>query len=362
VYDVAVVGAGPAGAALARRLARRGRSVALLERSRFDRPRDGETLAPAVQPLLRDLGVWELFAGQAPLPSWGTRSMWGISEPAVHSHLSSGYSCGWHVDRVGFDRMLADAAAAAGACLHTGTAVTDARFTAGAWLVTTTTFRQALQCRVLVDTTGRRAAVARALGARRHPFDRLTAIACTWDIDSRHEQFLLVETAPDGWWYSAPLPDGTTVAMLMTDADLCRRHVLTDRAAWQTALARTHCVAGRVGNRSPRTTPRVRPAASHRILRSADPRPWLAVGDAALAVDPVSGSGVPRALRTAAAAADTVDQVLDRPQDAPTLIAGYERDRNSECTAFLVERAAYYAMEKRYGTPFWTRRQAGYAP
>jgi flavin-dependent dehydrogenase len=123
MYDAAVVGGGPAGSATARRLALQGRTVVLLERSRFDRPRVGETLGPVVQPLLRDLGVWDRFLRLGALPSWGTRSIWGAPEPATHSHLMSGYGCGWHVDRLRFDRMLADAAVAAGAVLHTGISV-----------------------------------------------------------------------------------------------------------------------------------------------------------------------------------------------------------------------------------------------
>jgi len=56
-FDAAVIGAGPSGSATARWLALWGYRVALVERSRFESPRIGESLAPIVQPLLRDLGV-----------------------------------------------------------------------------------------------------------------------------------------------------------------------------------------------------------------------------------------------------------------------------------------------------------------
>lgn len=81
------------------------------------------------------------------------------------------------------------------------------------------------------------------------------------------------------------------------------------------------------------------------------------MGDAALAVDPVSGSGVPRALRTAESATATVSQLLDRPQDAAAQIAAYEHARHDECTTYLTERTGYYAMEMRYRTPFRARRK-----
>ena len=60
-FDVAIIGAGPAGSAAARRLAGGGCRVALVERTRFDEPRVGESLPPAVQPLLSELGVWRDF-------------------------------------------------------------------------------------------------------------------------------------------------------------------------------------------------------------------------------------------------------------------------------------------------------------
>ena len=98
-------------------------------------------------------------------------------------------------------------------------------------------------------------------------------------------------------------------------------------------------------------------AASHRLLAARDERPWIAVGDAALAVDPVSGSGVLRALRTAESAADTAARLLDRPGDAAALLARYESARNGECTAYLTDRARYYGTVRHYATPFWMRRR-----
>lgn len=357
-YDAVVVGAGPAGAATARRLASRGRSVALLERSRFDRPRIGETLAPAVQPLLRDLGVWDLFLDLAPLPSWGTRSVWAGVEPATRSHLSSGYGSGWHVDRLAFDRMLAAGAVAAGAALRTGTVVAGCAWDGARWEVVLTT-GEAVHGRLLVDATGRRAALGRVLGARRLAFDRLVGVSATWaGVPLADEHYLLVETAADGWWYSAPLPEASIVGVLMTDADLCRREGLADAARWRGRLGVTTATAARVGGRHPATAPRVYPAASHRLLRVGDHRPWLAVGDAALAVDPVSGSGVLRALRTAGIAAVTAADLLDQPDAATASLAYYEAARNDECTTYLTERATYYGIERRFRSPFWSRRSS----
>lgn len=372
IFDVAVVGAGPAGSATARWLAQRGRRVALLERTHFEAPRIGESLAPNVQQPLRELGLWSEFLALAPLPSWGTSSLWGDATQQSHSHLLNPYGCGWHVDRLAFDRMLARAAVAAGAYLFEGVALQRSVHHEGLWRLQTTPLTsqigepsQTVRARVMIDATGRRAQVARALGAQRILFDRLIGVAVRWDgVDATEQSHLLVESAREGWWYSAPLPTRTLhdanamIAMLMTDADLCRRLRLTVVECWQAVLQSTQATRQRRGQAHHTSTPQVHCAYSQRLCRdSASSGPWLATGDAALAVDPISGSGVLRALRTARAAADTVSELLDRPQAAHGALAAYEAERDKECTTYLLERAQYYMAERRFDTPFWQRRR-----
>jgi flavin-dependent dehydrogenase len=329
--------------------------VAVLERSHYDRPRVGETLAPWVQPPLRDLGVWDRFTALGSLPSWGTRSVWASSVPDEHSHLVSSHGNGWHVDRQAFDRMLADAATGAGATVLTGWSVVGCVPDEDGWRLGAADGR-VVRARVLVDATGRRAGAGRALGARRETFDRLVAVTGGWtDVDVTAEQYLLVESAPDGWWYTAPVPGDARVGMLLTDADLCRRHGLADATAWHRRLLASSATADRVRDRSPDRRPRVHPAGSSRLVRHGDDRPWVAVGDAALAVDPLTGSGVVRALRMAESAADTVSALLDG--SGARALADHEAARDEECTAYLTERARQYAGVHRFGTPFWVRRR-----
>jgi flavin-dependent dehydrogenase len=83
---------------------------------------------------------------------------------------------------------------------------------------------------------------------------------------------------------------------------------------------------------------------------------YLAVGDAALAVDPIAGSGVVRALRSASAAADMVCELFDTPEHQYDLLEEYDAACDDECTKYLVERALYYASECRFDSPYWKRR------
>jgi flavin-dependent dehydrogenase len=368
-FDIAIVGAGPAGAATARRLAQYGCRVVLLERSRFDIPRIGESLAPGVQPLLTDLGVWSQFLALQPLPSYGTRSLWGEAMPQVHSHLVTPWGCGWHVDRRAFDCMLAEAARMAGASLLCGTTLVRCDGSADGWVLELVgrsddgsaqrTFR--LQAKVVIDATGRAARLAPWLGARRFLLDHLVSVTAQFDgIDTSREGYVMVETTADGWWYTAPVPDGRMMVMLMTDGDLCGRADLASHSAWYGRLQTAGATRARMAGGTRSWGPRVLSAISQRLRRREQRKPWLAVGDAALAVDPISGSGVVRALRSARAAAETVLMLLE--DETPHPIEAYEADRDLECTTYLHERALYYGIERRWQeSAFWQRRAAAIA-
>jgi flavin-dependent dehydrogenase len=360
-FDVAIVGAGPAGAAAARRLAQRGCRVVLLERTHFDLPRVGESLAPAIQPLLMDLGIWSEFMALSPLPSYGTRSAWGGADTQDYSHLMSPYGCGWHVDRSAFDRTLAETAVTAGAELRCGCVLGSCEATAdGRWLLQfdqqETNDSTLVHARVLIDASGRGANLARRLGARRASFDRLVGVATLLgEVDASREGYILVESTPEGWWYTAPVPRDRMMTMLMTDSDLCGRAKLSVRTRWRELLAFAPTTAARVSG-TVLWGPQIVSALSQRLRRSGRDARWIAIGDAALAVDPISGSGVIRALRSARAGADTALALLHDDEIWPHIEA-YEAACDLECTAYLEERARYYGVEQRWpDQPFWQRR------
>ena len=360
-WDVAVVGAGPAGSATALRLARAGCRVALLEGSRFDAPRIGESLPPGVQPLLTELGVWQWFLGLGALPSYGTRSIWGRAEAEEHSHLMSPWGSGWHVDRLAFDVLLSERARDAGAALLCGITLIHCDRVRQGWALSLLTDRpQAapldLRARVLVDATGRGAHVAQRLGARRILADHLVAVVTRFDqIESGEQGYVMVEATPEGWWYSAPVPERRMVVALMTDGDLYGRARAGSASAWQDRWERAGATCARVAGGARSGEPRVVSAVSQRLRRRERGEPWLAVGDAALSVDPISGSGVVRALRSARAAAQAVVSMLQG--SGPASIAAYEDACDREWSAYGTERALYYGFEQRWaGSVFWQRR------
>ena len=248
VRDVAVVGAGPAGAATARRLAKAGRSVVLLERTAVDdsprgRPRGLDPAGLAVAGgvgSVRGARVGAILGDPQRVGGPGS----GRPHPPVR-HPRAGLACGparLRQDagerRRGRRRRPADG-------LVRGALHPDA----SGWRIRSTDGRT-VRARVLVDATGRRAGPGRSLGASRESFDRLVAVSGGWSgVDVTAEQYLLIEAADQGWWYTAPIPGGERVGMLLTDADLCRRFGLAEAASWHAALLAARATAGRVGGR-----------------------------------------------------------------------------------------------------------------
>jgi len=164
----------------------------------------------------------------------------------------------------------------------------------------------------------------------------------------------IIEAVETGWWYSASLPDSRLVIAYMTDADLYARGGRHSAVKWLEQLSRTVHTWARAEGRLLVSQPLVFQAASSRLDRVHGDN-WLAVGDAAIAFDPISGQGVYRALESGIRAGDAVKAFLE---GEPREVVRYA-DRVGEIfNQFLLQRAKYYGQEERWtNCSFWQRRQ-----
>lgn len=348
-FDAAVVGGGPAGATVALSLVRRGWRVCLFERTGFDGERYGETLPPEINPLLRELEVFEPFRALAPLESPGIVSDWGGLRHE-QDYLRNPHGSGWHVDRNRFDAMLCRQAADAGVeCFERYRAVVS-RCKTGWWHV------GEIHARVLVDASGRDG-LRIDPGDERETEDRLLAIVLrlTYPDGAPPDLRTYVESAPDGWWYSAPVPQGGMIAMFFTDCDLYSRQGLV----LEQQLSGHSLTAGRLQCAEAVKTRTVYVASSCRKAISGEA--WLAVGDSATSYDPLSGRGIFKTMRQGTNAAIAVDGFL---RGNVGLLADYAALVRAEFDAYVLQRRAHYAAETRWqGRQFWDkRRQSNAAP
>src|SRR6266436_3128440 len=107
--DVCVIGGGPAGASLGLRLAKLGRSVAIIEKASFPRRHVGESMTGGILPLLQVLGVLPQIESGQFLKAPRSTVLWA-------GHLNSKETHGgYQVDRGLFDEILLREAKSAGA-------------------------------------------------------------------------------------------------------------------------------------------------------------------------------------------------------------------------------------------------------
>lgn len=358
-YDVAVLGAGPAGAAaaLSLRQLRPALRVALAEPSRYDAWRVGETLSPGCRELLAGLGCWERFAAEGFLESFGTRAAWGAGELYDHEFLFSARGSGWHVDRARFDAMLCDAARDAGAEVLEDARFASAERSEDRWSLKLRGGIERIEASWVIDATGRSAAFAVRQGARRLAADRLVGVAVRFRAPGS-DPSTLVEAQPDGWWYSAATPESGLVVVWMSDADLVRRQGLSNGPRWFEHLARSRHTAARVAGAVVEAGPVVRAAHSQRLSDFGGDR-WVAAGDAACTLDPLSSQGILKALRTGKIASFVALDGLEGPGDrAASSLTRYRQLLAAEYSQYLETRAWFYGEERRWPeSPFWARRR-----
>lgn len=361
---VAVVGGGPAGASAALELARLGIATIVIERSDGNGNPVGECLAPSANPLLQRLGLDSTLQSTGALPSYGNQSAWGGDGRSVdHDFLRDPFGHGWHLDRPAFNRALLDAAAIAGVSIRRTCRVASVDRVADGWHVKTMSQEGAsvLHASMLVDATGRRALVARHQGVRRRVFDSQVGTVAFLDAPPNFAPFqdatTVIESAPNGWWYAALLPNRRLAVSWFTDPDLLAASVAWRAAEWWKSLRRSDHVGPLVVSHGFSMPQRISVvAAGSSLLPQPAGERWIAIGDAAAAYDPLSSHGIGSALAGGRSAAKAVMATLSGDR---TAFAAYRERLFADYAHYLWMRHAYYAEEQRWtGEPFWERRHS----
>lgn len=346
--DVAVVGAGPAGAVASRVLALSGHQVVLIDPVPHSL-KIGETLPGSARPLLRDLGLLPWLERSHPHVCTGNWSAWGEELLRNRDAIRDPYGAGWHLDRSRFDQCLREAACLAGVQWWRERLGQITRTERG-WHLQMP--GGDLGARWLIDASGRVSIVARRLGVKRVRDQGLIAVYAWANCDDR-ERRTLIESVGSGWWYSAQLPNGRRIAALHTHA--AEASVIKGcQSAWldrlsETRYLRTLCPEHRWG-------PLQTCDASGGQLLQAYGDGWLAVGDAALAFDPLSSQGIFNALYTGMRGAQAVQQALD---GVPAALQAYSLRLQRVRQAYLRQVRFYYGGELRWPDEvFWQARRA----
>jgi flavin-dependent dehydrogenase len=236
--DVAIIGAGPAGSALATYLAREGKKVVIFEREQFPRFRIGESLLPLNMQLFRELGV-EAEMEKRFIRKYAANfcDRWGRRQnryPFANA-FNRDYPYCYQVERAELDQMLLDNAVKHGAQVYMPWTVREALYegdTAVGVRAEANDGRDSItvRCKVVADCSGR----AAFLGSRQKlkkeiTLDTRTAFYSHFENVARdsgeREGDIQIVAFPHGWFWMIPFKGNTTsVGMVVTDSYLRQRN------------------------------------------------------------------------------------------------------------------------------------------
>jgi flavin-dependent dehydrogenase len=338
-FDVAILGAGPAGSVAAHVLLKLGRSVLILDQPKrmAEGRKVGESLPSAARPLLRHLGLLKLVEKGPHLSSFGNHSAWGSPRIETNDFIRDPNGLGWHLDRARFDSDLRTNALARGARLEYGKVRDFA----------------AVPARFLIDASGRAASLAHAMGARRLRDDQLMAVFM-WvqpqagDRDTR----TLLESTRDGWWYTARLMDHSRIVVFHTDRNKVAG-LLRSPLMWNIELRRTLHIRETIEGAKTLSELYCTEASGARLdhFHGAN---WTAAGDAALSFDPLSSQGLFNAIYTGMKAGEAAHAALSGRRE---VLRDYADRLEQIRRVYVARRQMYYAAETRWtDSSFWKQR------
>ena len=331
LYDVIIVGGGPAGSTAGTLLAKHGWKVAIFEKDQFPRFKIGESLLPGSLCTFERMGVKEKIDRSGVIVKYGGKIVSACGTRSNRFLFSNVFRCkyptAYQVERSRFDQILLDHAAETGCDVRQGVKVTD--FTCALDGVTIRTATGEFCGRYLIDCSGRNALVGSHFNLRRnYPELRKFSLYAHFEgvdrlpgIDGTLTQMV---RGRDRWFWIIPITATKTSIGVVLDAQTFKRMKLSPEAAFVQMLQENPKIIEQMSSARRVTEVYATGDFSFRNKRFTGDR-WVLAGDAAGFIDPVWSSGVFIAALSGEKAADMLDRTLRRPERRPAEFKRYER-------------------------------------
>lgn len=330
-YDVAVIGGGPGGSTTASFLARAGLDVVLFERERFPHLRVGESLLPAMLPVLERLGARELIEGHGFIVKYGASFHDGESGLQQSFFFLEGkpwppYS--YQVPRAEFDTLLLEHARKQGVEIRQPAAVESVAFDRDG-VTLSSEGDGTTRARFLVDASGRASFLASRQGRRRR-IPNLGKVALFAHFRGavraagREEGNIRILVFDDGWFWWIPFAgDVTSIGCVMHRRTVQgREHSL--EALFDEMIARCAPVSEGLAG-AERITPVHSVANFSYVNRPVVGDRFICVGDTVAFVDPIFSGGVFIAMRSGELAAEAIARAFREDRFEAARFKPYER-------------------------------------
>jgi len=357
MYDVAIIGGGPAGSVAAALLARAGRRVIVLERDKFPRFHIGESLLPFSMRAFTRLGLHEKFVRAGFMEKFGGEMYGACGGDGVKFYFEDGFRSqtdrSYQVTRADFDKLLLDHAAESGAEVSEETGVDKVDFSDEE--VTLAISRKEngalseIRARYVIDASGRNSILGAKFKLKKN-YEHLQKVSVFAHYDGmtraegRDGTLTRMVRAIDRWFWVIPLTATRTSVGVVLDGAVYKKSGLSAEDFLQQSIEEQPLLLEAMRD-AQRVTP-VRTAAdfSYRSTRLTGAR-WMLAGDAAGFIDPVFSSGVFLAVLAGERAADALHVVLDQAGKRKKLFARYERTINQAMDVYLRFVDAWYSKE-----------------
>jgi len=355
MYDVAIIGGGPAGSTAAALLARAGRRVIVFEREKFPRFHIGESLLPFSMKAFSRLELHEKFLRAGFLKKFGGEIFGACSERGTKFYFKDGFRSqtdhAYQVTRADFDKVLLDHAAECGAEVHEKTSVDRVEFSKDdvELAIRRNSSSHSIRARYVIDASGRTSVLGRQFKIKT-TYDHLQKLSIfahydgVWRAEGIDGTLTLLIRGIDRWFWVIPLTTARTSIGIVLDKEVFRQSKLRTEDFLEQALAEQPIIAKRMTHARRASEVYLEADFSYRSARLQGDR-WLLAGDAAGFIDPIFSSGVFLAVFSGEQCADVLNEVLDHPGKARRLFRRYDRAVNRAMDIYLRFVNAWYTKE-----------------
>jgi geranylgeranyl reductase family protein len=291
IYDVAIVGGGPAGSTCAAFCVANGLRTIVFEREKFPREKVcGDCINPLCWPVLRRLGV-EGRVRDAQQGKLDCVEFINAGGERLRINLPQGENAEIAIKRSLFDFILLENARARGAEIRENTVVQAVSRNRTNWKLASD--NDSISARFLVAADGRNSTVARSLGLLRRIARERVALQAHVPLPANFENRVVLQLLPGGYSGQAPVSErelnlclvGRSATLPQLKEWATKHFALSTNQQWRTV--------------TPLTRPSISPARENLFI----------VGDAARVVEPFTGEGIAYALHSGEIAAEMIHRL-----------------------------------------------------